>query len=149
MIGRKFVCLVPTDRSMARLKRLSERLGFDTSKGYNGQPIDSFPYHMTLLYSKEEDLDYPDVEVPLGQILRVSGSHISRLGNAIVLKTTITPKLIQIRNNVIKNLGATHTHDEFIPHVSLTYIDKEDFEDPTPLWYKPIFFDKLRIETSD
>lgn len=149
MIGRKFACLVPTDKSMARLKRLSERLQLDISKGYDGNPVDAFPYHLTLLYSKEEDLDYPNVEMPLGHILRVSGAYMTRLGNAIVLKTTLPQKLIQIRNNVINNLKATHSHDEFIPHISLTYIDNKEFVDPTPLWHKPIYFDRLRIETSD
>lgn len=148
MIGRKFACLLPTEKTRKRLENLSRRLNLDITKGYSGETVEQFPYHLTLLYSVETDRDFPDVEMPLGHILSLNGSVVTHLGDAIVLKTTKTPKLLQIRNNLLKNLECTSPYDDFIPHVSLTYIDNPDFDDPTPLWYKALYFDRIQIKTS-
>ena len=149
--GRKFACLIPSDRTIEKLKRLSTRFGFDTTVGYNGQKIDEFEYHMTLLFSVEEDIDYPDVTMPLGHPLSVNGAVVTKLGNAVVLRTTTNPKLLQVRNNMIKNIGGTSSYPDWIPHVSLTYAlkDIDNFGDePVPFWYKKLVFDKIMVKTS-
>lgn len=151
MIGRKFACLVPTERTIEKLRRLSKRFDFDTSVGYDGNKVDDFFYHMTLLYSKEEDIDYPNTRMPLGHTIRVNGAVITTLGNAVVLRTTTNPKLHQVRNNLVRNLCCTHSHPDWIPHVSLTY-SKKDIDnfgtDPRPYWYKSLEFSEILVETS-
>jgi len=149
--GRKIAFLLPTDRTQRRLEGVAKRFGLNIGRDFDGRPVTHFEFHMTLLYSVEDNLDYPNVTMPLGHILNVNGAVITTLGNAVVLKTTKNPKLLQVRDNLMKNIGGTSPYDGFIPHVSLSYdpVDIDRFEEPVPFWYKRLQFDRIVVKNSD
>jgi len=149
--GRKIAMLMPTEKTQRRLEGVAKRFMLNINRDYDGREVSFFEFHLTLLYSQETDIDYPNVTMPLGHVLNLNGAVVTTLGNAVVLKTTKTPKLLQIRDNLIKNIGGTSPYDGFIPHVSLSYdpTDIDRFEEPVPFWYKRLQFDRIVVKNSD
>lgn len=150
--GRKFACLWPTERTQKRLEGVAKRFNLNTTIGFDGEKIEGpFPFHVTLVYSVEENIDYPNVEMPLGHILNLNGAVITTLGKAVVLKTTKPPKLLQIRDNLMRNIGATSQWPDYTPHVSLSYdpADIDKFAEPVPFWYKRLQWDRIQVKNSD
>lgn len=149
MISKKFVALLPTENTKERLKRIGARLGLDSSVDYKGLPTDDFEYHMTLMYSTDE-CDFPNFTYPTFHPIRVNGACLIKLGEkASAIRTTYSERLKILRNQIIHNMKLTHAYDDFVPHVSLSYVPNDEVEYPVPLWYCPLWFDRVVVKEID
>lgn len=146
-MNRKFISLIPSERSISRLKKVADRLGLDYSKNFSGKDVDDFNFHMTLVFSNEEVNHVPNGEMPLGAPIVVNCAVLTRLGEkATVLRTTMCPRIAQLRQQLMATYKITHNFEDFIPHVSLSYVPNETHEYPKNMWYFPIEFTRVRVE---
>lgn len=144
--SRKFISIVPNEKSCQRLQNLADKLGFDTTKTFSGNDCEKFNFHMTLLYTNEE-VDVVNCEFPLSAPITVNCAVLMPLGDkATVLRTTNSWQINQIRQHYMKLYNVTHNFEDFIPHVSLSYVPNDGIEYPKNVWYFPVTFDRLRIE---
>ena len=83
--------------------------------------------HTTLIYSRKELPDFVphgDIEVKLSKEARL---HVFENPGERVLVMKVDPTWLVARNEAITSIhGAEYDHDEYIPHISLSY-DIGDF----------------------
>jgi hypothetical protein len=101
-------------------------------------------YHCTILYSKVHCPDIAHEKMPLPCTAKaISYEMFGEDEGALVLKVDCKAA-VQLHKTCIEKYGATHSYDEYVPHITLAY----DFSGPLPkqLPDVDIIFTKFIIE---
>lgn len=119
-----YIAATPTEESLDSLEKLQKRLGIKN-------PVSRDEMHCTIIYSLRGD---PNVR-PYNKGWTAEASGLRLLGenkNCLVLE--LESEDLQRRHEQLKYNGLTHTFDEYIPHITLSY-EYEDEEIDDELLY--------------
>lgn len=147
---RKFVSLWLDDYSQKKMMNWASGLGFNTRIDYDGNPTDSFDFHLTVFYtSNTSSITNDSIQLPQTRIIPENFDLLGKALDIPVLKIEKTAPLLFIRNH-FESLGLEDEWPEWKPHVSLSYkYDGSPTIKGLPLPDFPIYVDCLKIESTD
>ena len=147
-ISRKYIGVEYDEITQYRLRNWCYNNGFDIEHSYSGKNINplNFRFHTTLIYSVNQ-LSFKN------QVIYFNKSH-SVIANDLIYITDNIP-VIKIESNYLRdtikhyeNLGAQHSYDDNLMHISLSYYTNKDISH-IQLPDFNLLFNKLYIEDID
>ena len=110
-----FYCEILVDQTQVRDLINSLKLDLDPLK---------YLYHITLMYDLESNFKEIELKDPIGGC-KVIGFDIFKDSNKDALVALIESNYIVQRHSELESLGFHHSFDNFIPHITLGYLNGE------------------------
>ena len=108
-----FYCEILVDQS--QVSDLIKKLDIDLD------PL-KYLYHITLMYDPESDFKEIELKDPIGRC-KVIGFDIFKDSGKDALVALIESNYIMQRHSELESLGFHHSFDNFIPHITLGYLN--------------------------
>lgn len=108
-----FYCEILVDQSQVR--DLIKKLDIDLD------PL-KYLYHITLMYDLESNFKEIELKDPIGRC-KVIGFNIFKDSGKDALVALIESNYIMQRHSELESLGFHHSFDNFIPHITLGYLN--------------------------
>lgn len=149
---RKYIKLIYDDVTQKKLRQWCYEKGFDITQSYSGRNLspEEFEFHTTIFYSSNESsLSNKTVYLDKNQtVYRSEIDSFALLGDdfdipVIKLKNS---GVISVLRELYESIGLEDEYDEYIPHISISYVRSQYYSKDIELPKFPLVFDKLRIE---
>lgn len=141
-----FVGISPTDETIEIIEELIKTHNIPS-------PIDSKDLHCTLLFSRKVVEEAVDTELDEEVEGSVASCHIWGKDNDTLVLKLKSKQLTELHKNYIE-MGGTHDFKDYMPHVSISYDLKDDYEISPKLrayikTLPPFKFRKIYVEDLD
>ena len=145
---RKYVAVIYNEESQKLLREWCNDNGFDLTRTYGGDIQDEtdFDFHTTIFYTTNE-VYLRNEAYPIQPPEKVSITGIKMLGeNKDIPVLSVSSKGIDNLRKYYEGLGLEDQWDEYIPHISVSYVRKKVDTSNITLPDFDVYFDKVVVK---